>query len=307
MQSNKSNKRGLVTRTFALAIAVLLALTPFVGLQAQDFALGLSRVYTATPISVHAAADDTDIAILIQYIGTSASGTVTIEASGDLTLKSGALGSEAADTTLECPVSGALGGVIDVSNAACDTMGEVMDIINADASDWRAVLIDARRSDSSNDTLLAAAEASANPTSGLKLYIDTSTAFSATRLLATRSMREDLRNYVGPAPDYTLLRNPFANTRTTLFLWNGVSTYASGTSFMQLLADEDPVNAAKSSVGSQSVLYQKASGADGVATELEYPYAFEFPVGSRPLVRIKNSAAASAVLLSAYGRQSVGK
>src|SRR5687767_6845145 len=74
-------------------------------------------------------ADDTDTAMLIKFVGPSTGSTTTMNSgkvevavtTSDITFTSGAAGSEAADTSLECPVSGALGGIIDVSNAACNT------------------------------------------------------------------------------------------------------------------------------------------------------------------------------------------
>lgn len=93
---------------------------------------------------------DTDIGIRIVYIGTEGSGTVLVDASGDITLKHGDIGSEAFDAQIGIP---SLGAIIDVSNASANTFGEVVDHINA-SDRWRAQLMGVRRTDSSNDSLL---------------------------------------------------------------------------------------------------------------------------------------------------------
>lgn len=129
------------------------------------------------PVRDVTTAVDTDPAILFWFVGDDTTGVVTVEvaAGGDITLKQAG----AVDTTIECPLSGAYGGVIDVSDAACDTLGEIVDIVNSTSgSEWRAALVASLASDSSNDTLLLTAAAEARGP-GKAIYFDSSSQLTA--------------------------------------------------------------------------------------------------------------------------------
>jgi hypothetical protein len=84
--------------------------------------------------------DDEMVGILIKYVGSEENGQVDGNATGDVLLLDGDLGSEAADAdaTSNC---GAVAGTFDVSDADCDTFGELMVEINA-TSNWIATLVD---------------------------------------------------------------------------------------------------------------------------------------------------------------------
>lgn len=101
-----------------------------------------------TPIT----AVSTDVGIQIVYTGPEASATVEVAAGGDMTLKIGALSSEAADTTIGSPN---LDGVFDLSTpaAAVNTYGELIDLININPY-WKARLVGVLRSDLTNNTLI---------------------------------------------------------------------------------------------------------------------------------------------------------
>lgn len=106
-------------------------------------------------------------AMIVKYIGSAASGTIEIAAvTGDVTFKHGALGAEAVDTTVV-----AITGIIDVSDAAMNTFGEVVDIINASAN-WSAKLLGVLRSDSSDNCLAVLAATQVKVTNGLVLLLD---------------------------------------------------------------------------------------------------------------------------------------
>jgi len=103
--------------------------------------------------------DDEPVVMRIKYIGSEASGTVQVAAStSDMLFKHGDLSSEVADTTIKI---GSTAGTIDVSDAAANTVGEIVDHINS-SDNWEAVVIDALRSDTSTAKFLTAAAASAN-------------------------------------------------------------------------------------------------------------------------------------------------
>lgn len=93
----------------------------------------------------------------VRYIGSEASATVEVAAAtGDITFKHGDLGSEAADTTIKI---GSGDGIIDVSNAAGNTFGEVAAHINASAN-WECCLVDVLPSWSTVNTLATRAASS---------------------------------------------------------------------------------------------------------------------------------------------------
>lgn len=175
-------------------------------------------------------ADDTGIAMLVRYVGSATSATVAVDAgTGDLTFQVSA----AAYTGFECPVSGALGGVIDVSDAACNTLGEVVDTINGNctgcSSDFRAVLIDSLRTDLSTDTLVTIGATQVTRTDGLQLNIDTSVALLDSRALVPN--RTDISGYLGGAAQgFRLLENPNMGQWPFLRWFEGYSTYGAGTS-----------------------------------------------------------------------------
>lgn len=199
--------RNLTKIGFALLLAVALVLpvgpvaeAQFTPAGAQSVGAAQSGVTSYNPI-------------LIKYVGSSpAGGTVTIDAgTGDITLKTGPVGSSSADVTTECPVSGDLGGVIDVSDAACNTLGEVVDAINASAN-WRAVIQDGRRTDSSNNTLNTLSETSASVPQGLALAGDGAVSLKSVIKLAP--VRDDIRWYLNTGGDQKLNANPFDQSQT---------------------------------------------------------------------------------------------
>lgn len=191
-------------------LALALSLTPsFVGAQLLDDAVARGQGVSATTSGT-----TNYFPILIRYVGTSpAGGTVTVASNGDITLKTGPVGSSTADLTTECPVSGALGGVIDVSDTACDTLGEVVDAINASAN-WRAVIQDGLRSDSSNDTLATLSEASASVTKGKALAGDSAVSLQVT--LALVPVRNDITFYLSNGTSFNIGQNPFSDSQPLL-------------------------------------------------------------------------------------------
>lgn len=107
------------------------------------------------PIESRSLTDDQPIPIVIRYRPLNNSATngialVGVSTNGDIMFFRG---STAASATLDGNISGGASGRIDVSAAGFDTWGEVVDRINSRtaASGWEAFLLDALRSDSSND------------------------------------------------------------------------------------------------------------------------------------------------------------
>src|SRR5262245_32723073 len=126
---------------YLLALALLLS--PVNPVLADVYSQAILNIINGEPVSQALTTDDTDVAFLIRHVGTAVSGTVQVS-SGDVLLKVGAQGSEAADTTITgC---GGTAGTLDVDNTACDTLGELVDRINASAN-WKAVILDGLRTD----------------------------------------------------------------------------------------------------------------------------------------------------------------
>jgi hypothetical protein len=127
-------------------------------------------------------AEDGDELIQIQYIGSAASATVTVASDGNITFKHGAVGSEANDVSIGGIADS--GATLDVSNAANDTFGECVDLING-SPNWRARLTGALRADSANDTLVAVSETTLNAAGNfaIKLKGDTSVRFALNKYL----------------------------------------------------------------------------------------------------------------------------
>ena len=255
-----------------------------------------------TSVSQGNATEDNDTAFLVQYIGSSASGLVAIDAAtGDLTFTQGALAGEVATTSFECPVSAPLGGVIDVSDAACNTMDEVCDIINA-SSDWRCVLVDSLGADTSVDALVTISATQAKVDGGLSLKIDTSTVFLTSRALLPPEARR-IEFYYADTAGQTLRRAPFAGRQSFLSYFNGTTTYGSGTSTIQIYDVAPSLGNPGSEVA--TLMYTIAGGATTVAKEVtSFIYQpLVSNVGSKFVARISNSAAASVPTLIASGYQ----
>lgn len=120
---------------------------------------------------------DSPIAMIVQYLGSSASATITV-AAGDITFKQGTAGAEAVDTTV-----GASGVVAD---GTYTTLGAMVDAINL-SPNWHAELVDALRADVSTAALKALSEYTFSPkTEVVNLYVDTSAALTLTYRISAR-------------------------------------------------------------------------------------------------------------------------
>lgn len=242
---------------------------------------------------VFTVSDDKDIAFLVRYKGTAASATVEVAAGGDITLKSGAVGSEAADTSVGLPTKN---GVYDVSDALADTLGEIVDDINLSA-DWQAVIIDGLRSDSSNDSLLLLSATQAKVEDGLKIKWDTDTVgFALTQLVAPEKLRTSIQGYLVQGKVKALF--PFTGTRGEIKRLSGVSTYSSGTSTFELYSDGQGVAA------TEVKFFSLAAGATTAEKEAldgdKVPAVGDW--GKRLVARLKNSAAMATATLRGDGR-----
>ena len=173
--------------------------------------------------------DDQAIAMLIRYIGPAISATLEVAADGNLEFETGALGAEVDDVS----IGGVLdaGATLDVSDAANNTWGECLDLINL-APNWEAVLVDVTRDMIATDACLAAT-VPAKTAMGAQIIIDTATAvWYGGQLIAPHAFRTDIRTYekqgaVDPA-------FPFIGHRAAVLRASTLSTFASGVNSLQI-------------------------------------------------------------------------
>ena len=129
--------------------------------------------------------DNTPIALVVKYVG-SGMGQIAVSSNGDVYFYRTTLGTT---VTLDTAVSGAGSGFIDVSNASYNTMGEVVDYINT-TTNWRSMILDSLRSDSSNDTLNALTRTTTGVQStGAQLVWDTDIAAAENLTYTIRQFR----------------------------------------------------------------------------------------------------------------------
>jgi hypothetical protein len=187
---------------------------------------------------------DQSVGMVVKYIGTQASATITVDATG-ITFKHGAAAAEAVDSGI-----GASGVVAD---ATYTTMGAMVDAINI-SSNWRAELVDTLRADATANTLKALSAYTLSPKNEVvKLYMDTSVSLNLTRVISAR-------------------RGDFGKTQkdkqSFLQAFKGLVNVGSGTLTMYVYE----VNADRST---STLLYQ-ASGADN--TELSNTTFVDSPI-----------------------------
>src|SRR5574341_1145333 len=97
-------KQTLFRKLAAVALVALVA----VGASPLARAAGdiYDRLFQSELVQATTSADDKAVVLYIKYVGTSASGTMQLDdTAATIILKSGAQGAEAADTTVECPLS----------------------------------------------------------------------------------------------------------------------------------------------------------------------------------------------------------
>lgn len=275
----------------AAAVAILLASAP---VQAQVVFTGYD-IRKVTSVGGGYGTISTNIPILIRYIGSSTGGgEVTVASNGDITLSINTV----ADASVKCP-SGGSSGIIDVSDAACDTFGEVINVINA-SSTWRAVLLDAVASDSSNDTLAALSITTADSVDGLGLLADGTVALNTTYNLTTLT---SLKDYVEPVT-YRLNPNAYAESTRQLLSATANATISAGATTFQVLCAQG-VFAPTTRAYSETV--RTIYAIPGAATTVQFTptvptLGFMCNQGEKLLVRYKGSSANfTAASIAAFG------
>jgi hypothetical protein len=263
-------------------------------------------------------ADDTDVALLIERTD-GAAGFVTVSAAGDLLLEQ--TDNATADTDIECDASiaaaGSRNGTIDVSVAACDTLGEICDIINSQGDDeWACVILDGLASDTAGPSgtgfILAATNTAASRSvdGGAKIFWDTSAAWTSTIALVPPELRKiESYYYVNSTNHKTFHQDVFSRPGYESWLYsNATSTYGSGTSTYTITSVDISFPSGSYDIDgteTATVLYSKAGGATTVAAEFATfaTYGLPMPFGDKVVARLTNSAAMASVshtALAAY-------
>ena len=292
--------RALVGAAFALALV-----TPAhaqVGVVLLD-GNGVSDAITAV---------STDVGIYVKYVGAAQSGTATVAvdaATGDIAF----VVNGGADTTIGCPTAT---GTIDTSDSACDTVVEVINVINKTAN-WRAVPGAMIGTDSTNNTLITRSAAVASGPDGVALLKDTVVALNVTADLTPnyysggRSMKFYLSPTGGGALKQVLNVNPFARL-ATWFAYATETITSSGTvgafAVLGVTGVHTGVQGTASYAYSETV--RTLVSQVGAATTVEKNYDFtRFPLRGNPgekiLVRIASGTDLTVPKVGGYGLQVV--
>lgn len=274
------------------------------------------------PISGYISAINTDVALRVKFIGTKgAAGDPTVAVATNKSISFTTDGSTA-DTSIT-NVCGGVAGTLDTSQAACNTYGKLINVINA-SGNWVAIPGAVLATDSSNTAQTNLSATKAATEGGVAILKLTSVLFNlgtelvpAPALTGLGSQAQvipyDIRFWLSKGPGSNKLNpNPFADYFGMLLGYNVVSTYASGTSTIVVygvtpkftFTGPNATNGLPTYTYSESVrtIWNKAAGATTVATVDDYS---RFPIitapGERLIVRTENSAAMSAASGIAYG------
>ncbi len=294
------------SKKFLTALLALVMALPF-GLTTTPTPVAAQVVlpdafYGAQGVGVTIGAVSTDVGILVKNVQSNGLGTVEVLAGGDVVLESV---SGTPDTTTECPVSGALGGIIDVQDAACNTLGEVVDAINSSAN-WRAVIVDGVRSDNADNTLITLAETPAGTAKGVSVLKDTTIALNVSVAFAPFD-RLDIRNYLsGSGTSAQLVPNPQADNRGILFFASGTFTGTGADTFEVISVKENNQRCSQtasaivcSASEDKATVLSTIGGTTGV--NKEYKSIVYGRKGEKLLVRLKAATTFTAAFLSANG------
>lgn len=251
----------------AVAVAAVVTMaTPMSPAHAQSPYLGIpSRNYVA---NINTALDAGAI-FAIKYVCTGAAPTVAVEADSNLTFQVGG----AAYTGFECPVAGALGGVIDVSDAACNTAGEVIDVINSDVNGcFKAVILNGLRSEDVSAATALLADVADNEVSsdvGEIVYREQAgDDDSYIPMWANNAMSKGIQPWL-PVGATQVNPNPFWGTDTVLLYGHFNTTNAGAIGNIEVHCTVENYNSRGKSSETDTVLYIEAGAATGVTGKVD--------------------------------------
>lgn len=267
-------KKSLNLAVAGLAVAALLVNTPAPVVNAQ--AGGVNGIFVvpfkAVPVGQIYTAADTTPQVYVKYFAPpgstipTATTTLAIEADGNYTF----VVNGAAYAGFECPVSGALGGVIDVSDAACNTLGEVVDTINSTAATFstgyfRAVIANGLRSDSSDATGLArAASTLVSTPEGQVVFWDSSA--NDDQEAGVWDSTIGIQRWIN---NNKLVPNPFFNTDSVLTYAHEKITNAGTITNFEVHCTVENYKDGGVSTETDRIIFLKAGGATTVAANID--------------------------------------
>jgi hypothetical protein len=245
--------------------------------------------------------DDQMIGLIIKYIGSEENGQVDGNATGDILLLDGDLGSEAADATAVATNCGAVAGTFDVSDADCDTFGELMHEINASdggGGNWIATLVDVPPwADSGASALIMLDPGSpqdAKLPQGYPMLVDTTALDDNFIALLPQRMAyadDDMRNWVRGADGTALIDQGelWGDTQTFIeyvsFIFGDADTGTCTLEFSML--DMDGVTANEYEGQTEELAYVRLEATDDTWTNRDFlANPFSFPKGHRVWVSI---------------------
>lgn len=302
------------TKKFVARLCVLLTLVATVPLGTSAFAQAPAKFFSGEGVLGGFSAVSTSPQILLRYTGTNANGgTITVAAGGDLTFSQGAVGSSAVDATMECDasiaVTGSRNGIYDLSTpaAACDTLGEVVDLINSQGTNWLAVIVNGLRSDATDNVFITLAETAANSVDGVGLLADGTTLFKQRKAVIPFAATKMPFYVAGSCATLrtcrTLKENPFAGLTTLFYSQTSASTYGSGSSTQQLNCVSVKNSILATGASEVVTTYSRAAGATTVEstwTPNQY-FGVACPVGQKAVAEVANSAAMTASYIYVAG------
>jgi hypothetical protein len=276
------------TKFFALALALL-----------------ASTSFAQQSVSKHVTSDTAGtVAMLVKYVGASVSATtdVAVAAGGDMTFRVAGAADTAVNTVAAGSLCGATPGTLDLSSpaATCNSMGEVVDVINASGT-WIAVLVDSVRTDLTDNILQTRSVTAGVDARGVPLYIDSSVALYAGGALIPAGCETDIRCFA--TPNNKLLENPVGGTQTAVRFLEGFSTWNTTNNFVIL-----SVKSSNKAAGSENVLtlFTAAAGATGT-NAVAVPLTAAAVVGrphDKVIVRVVSTSTGSAFTVHATGERS---
>jgi hypothetical protein len=242
--------------------------------------------------------DDQMIGLILKYIGTEESGLVDGNATGDVLLLDGDLGSEAADAQALATNCGATAGTYDVSEASCDTFGELMYEINSTSTTWIATLVDVPPwADSGSGALVLLDPGSgqqARLPQGYAMLVDTTALDDNFIALLPQRMAyvdTDMRNWTKGADGTSLVdqgalwRDKQTFIEYISFIFGDADT---GTSTLEFsILDMDSVNDNNYEGKTETLAYVRLEATDDTWTNRDFlANPFSFPKGFRVWVSI---------------------
>lgn len=225
---------------------------------------------------------NTDTALFIKYIGaTVQAATVAVAAAdSDVTLTVAA----ANDATVNIQAGGlgpcgASVGVLDTADTDCDTLGELVDHINA-STNWAAVIVTGLRADATANTLFTVASTDARTPSGVSVFWETPQALAVNVALLPYGpadgssfgiqtwLSRDRNNLAAGK----LATRPFPDRDTTFLYYSEVVTSTGAVGNIIVYCSYDNYsNAGQQKAGTQNdiILYSEAGAATTVTGKVD--------------------------------------